>query len=77
MRKRMLLLLLMMIFMVNTAYASELTWETAVGRHNQSQLLDAVKTSSKDILVHPSRGEYLSTGMLEIVNQSNGSIYLC
>ena len=28
-------------------------------------------------MMHPSRGEYLSTGMLEIVNQSNGSIYIC
>lgn len=77
MRRRVLLLVIMMIFMTNTAYAAELTWETAFGHHNQSQLLDATEKTSKDVMVHPRRGEYLSTGMLEIVNQSNGSIYVC
>lgn len=77
MKRGIILLITMMLFMVNTVYASELTWENVPGHHNQSELLDQGQNSSKDIMIHPSRGEYLSTGMLEIVNQSNGSIYIC
>ena len=77
MKRRRLLIIVMMLLMVNTSYASELTWETAPGHHNQSELLDKGKNSSKDIVRYPSRGEYISTGMIEIVNQGDGSIYIC
>lgn len=77
MKKVMLLLIAMVFCMTNPVYASELTWETSPGHHNQSKLLSLSENSSKDTIYSPTRGEYLSTGMLEIVNQSNGSIYIC
>lgn len=76
-RRLSLLIAVMLMLMVNTAYASDLTWSTALGHHNQSRLLASGTVSSKDISPNTARGEYLSTGMLEIVNQSNGSIYIC
>mgnify|MGYP000028067585 CR=1 FL=1 len=76
-KRKIFLLITMLLFMVNTAYAGDLTWSTVPGNHNQSNLLVPGSVSSKDISPGDSRGEYLSTGVLEIVNQSNGSIYIC
>lgn len=73
----MLMLLSILLITTSTAYASDLTWETAPGHHNQSVLLDQSVDSSKDTVQRYARGEYLSAGTLEIVNQSNGSIYIC
>ena len=75
--KKIIALLCMIFVMANTAYASELTWETAPGHHGQSVLLEAEVQYSEDIVHRYGKGEYLSTGRIEIVNQRNGSIYIC
>lgn len=72
-----LTLISVLLVMTNTVYASDLTWEEAPGHHNQSVLLEQNVSSSKDVLQRYARGEYLSMGTLEIVNQKNGSIYIC
>lgn len=77
MKKRLLALLCLMLLMTKTVYAADLTWENVPGHHNQSVLLREDITSSKDILYVPARGEYLSFGTTEIVNQGDGSIYVC
>ena len=51
MKRGIILLITMMLFMVNTVYASELTWENVPGHHNQSELLDQGQNSSKDIMI--------------------------
>lgn len=76
MKKHVILLIVMVLAMVNTAYASEMNWETAPGHHNQSVLLGPGDSASKDFFQFPARGEYLSFGMSEIVNKKNGSIYI-
>ena len=43
----------------------------------QSVLLEAEVQYSEDIVHRYGKGEYLSTGRIEIVNQRNGSIYIC
>jgi len=75
--KRIVALIYMLFVMVNTAYASELTWETAPGHHGQSVLLNSDIRHSEDIVKRNGKGEYLSTGRLEIVNQGNSCIYIC
>lgn len=75
--KKIILLVCMLFMMANTAYASELTWETAPGHHGQSTLLEPEFKSSQDTVQRYGKGEYLSTGRVEIVNQGDGSIYIC
>ena len=75
--KKIIALLCMLFVMANTVYASEFTWETAPGHHGQSVLLEAEVQYSEDIVHRYGKGEYLSTGRIEIVNQRNGSIYIC
>lgn len=75
--KRVFVLVCVLFMMANTVYASEITWESAPGHHDQSILLGPEIQSSKDIVQRNGKGEYLSSGMLEILNQSNGSIYIC
>ena len=60
--KKIIALLCMIFVMANTAYASELTWETAPGHHGQSVLLEAEVQYSEDIVHRYGKGEYLSTG---------------
>ena len=75
--KKIIALLCMLFVMANTVYASEFTWETAPGHHGQSVLLEEEVQYSEDIVHRYGKGEYLSTGRIEIVNQRNGSIYIC
>ena len=63
-------------FLINTVWANEISWEMAPGHHNQSVLLDASITSSKDSVYQYGRGEYLAEGSVEIVNEGNGDIYI-
>lgn len=80
MKKRlvpMIMLICMLLAMTITAYADTITWEDVPGHHNQSVLLESGEDSSKDVLQRYARGEYLSAGTLEIVNQKDGSIYIC
>lgn len=59
-----------------TAWANEISWETAPGHHNQSVLLDENVTSAIDSVHRYGRGEYLAEGSVEIINQGNGDIYI-
>ena len=77
MKRRIILLITMTLLMVNVAYASDLTWGNAPGHHNQSVLLAPDDSTSEDTFYQLERGEYISSGFLQIANQSNGSIYIC
>ena len=77
MKKRVVLLIAMVLMMVDVAYASTLTWESVPGHHNQSVLLSRENNFSKDVIRQSTRGEYISSGVLQIANQSDGSIYIC
>lgn len=80
MKRCVFLVVLALTAMLGTAsitYAAELTWDSVPGHHNQSVLLDPDEKVSKDVMRNPSRGEFLSNGILEITNQENGSIYIC
>lgn len=77
MKKRLFVLILMMLLMVNTVYASEVFGEVSSECYNRNEFLNPGQSSSRDIKPFVVYGEYLSTGMLEIVNQGNGSIYIC
>lgn len=68
--------ILLMLFTITTVWASELTWDTVPGHHDQSVLLSPEVTSSKDSVHQYGRGEYLAEGSVEIVNRGNGVIYI-
>lgn len=73
--KRILGLILMFSFLMSmTSFAEELTWESASGHHNLSVLLPSTETSAKDTVYRNARGDYLSSGSVEIVNLQNGNI---
>ena len=72
-----MLVLTAVLGITSISYAAELTWDTVPGHHNQSILLGPDEKFSKDVIWYPSRGEFLSNGILEITNQENGSIYIC
>lgn len=77
MKKRAILLITMMLLMVNVAYASDFSLGGVPGHYNQSILLSPENLSSKDVFCQQERGEYISSGVLQIANQSDGSIYIC
>ena len=64
------------LLMLTTAWASDLTWDTTPGHHNQSILLSSEVASSKDSIYQYGRGEYLAEGSVEIINHGNGEIYI-
>ena len=68
--------ILLMLFTITTAWATEPTWDTVPGHHDQSILLSPEITSSKDSVHQYGRGEYLAEGSVEIVNRGNGVIYI-
>jgi len=68
--------ILLTLFMLTTAWASELTWDNVPGHHDQSILLSPEVTSSKDSVHQYGRGEYLAEGSVEIINRGNGVIYI-
>ena len=77
MKKFFLAFFCAVLFMTCTVYAADLTWLGDPEYRNQSILLEEGITSSKDVFYSPVRGEYLSFGTTEIVNQRDGSIYVC
>lgn len=70
------LVILFCFLLTNTAFATELNWETVPGHHNQSVLLDSSETSARDSVYRYGRGEFLAEGSAQIVNEQNGDIYI-
>lgn len=76
MKKNVVFLIVMLVFMTNTVFASELGWENTSRCHEESVLLPISSIRAIDRIQSQVRGEYISTGILEIKNQRNGSIYI-
>lgn len=64
------------IMLTGSALGSEWTWENISGHHVNSILLDKDIKSSEDTINRYRRGEILSEGAVEIVNEQNGEIYI-
>ena len=73
MRRISLLALLLCICMTFTAFASEWSWESAPGHHDQSVLLDEAVTVSKDAVYGYARGDNLAEGSVELSNNQDGT----
>ena len=69
--------MLFCFLMTCTAWANVPAWESVPGHHGESVLLDEDVTSAEDSFHQYGRGEYLSTGSVEIRNYGDGSIYIC
>ena len=72
--KRIALIILMCVLMVNTTYASQLTWETVPGHHDQSILLEEGVTEAEDSIYRYGRGDYLAEGSVQIANLQDGRL---
>lgn len=57
-----------------TAFASNFTWSNAPGDHGPSVLLPQGETSSKGSYEAYARGDIISSGTVEIINEQNGDI---
>ena len=62
------------LIMSFSAYASEISWETVQGTHNESVLLSEDETVAEDIYQTVARGDFLSAGALEVMNNQDGTI---
>ena len=76
MKKKALMLILMLVFTTNTVFASEGNWKILPGNYKESALLPVESIRAEDRTHSQIRGEYISTGILEIKNQKNGTIYI-
>ena len=76
MKKNLFLLIVMLIFMTNTVFASETGPGITPRNHGESVLLPVSSEWAIDRIQSQIRGEYISTGILEIKNQKNGNIYI-
>lgn len=73
--KRIGILTVLFCFLITTvALAEEWNWETAVGHHNQSVLLDEEAISASDVIYRNARGDYLAEGSVQIANMQDGRI---
>lgn len=70
-------LMMCMMLMSNTAYAMpNVSWEQLPGKHNQSILLANEQNTSIDKTNNIMRGKILSSGMIEISNQQDGTLHI-
>lgn len=76
MKRCILMVLFFAMFATRLVYAKDLKWEELPGHHNQSILLAGEETRSKDIIGNVARGRYLSTAMLEIQNNQDGTLHV-
>ena len=77
-KKILTMVLLMSSVMSHVAYANEKTWEQLPGHHNQSILLPVDEINAEDVLDanNSARGIRLSTAVLNISNEENGSLHV-
>jgi len=68
------LVISMCLLMSSVVYANGLTWENVAGNHNNSVLLSDTELSSKDEYHAIARGDFLSAGITEIINEQNGKL---
>lgn len=64
------------MFTTRLVYAKELKWGELPGNYSQSVLLPKEETKSKDIDGNTARGKYLSTAILEIQNNQDGTLHV-
>lgn len=72
--KPILIAMLLSIVMVMPAFAMEWEWEKVPGHHNQSVLLEESVISAEDSIYHLGRGDYLSSGIIDITNMQDGTL---
>ncbi len=70
------LLLIMVIVLAQTAYATTPTWESLPGHHNQSILLKNGELSAEDTVYNSARGVIMSAATLSITNEQDGTLYI-
>lgn len=77
-KKFLTVMMLATMVMSSKAYANDTLWEQLPGHHNQSILLAPNQMNSKDVLdaSNTARGIRLSTAMLTISNEENGSLHI-
>ncbi len=76
MKRCILMALFLAMFATKLVYAEEIKWENLPGHHGQSVLLPAEETKSKDTIGNVARGKYLSTAILEIQNNQDGTLHV-
>ena len=69
-------LILLATMMCHTAYANEMSWEAVSDHHTESILLAEDSIDSTDTINNIARGIRLSTAMLTISNEENGSLHI-
>ncbi len=70
-------LMMCIVLMCNVTYAMpNVSWEQLPGKHNQSILLSGEENTSIDITNSMMRGKILSSGMIEISNQQDGTLHI-
>lgn len=75
--KAIITLVMGLTMMLNiTGYASELSREDIPGNHETSILLPEGVLSSQDEYHAIARGDFLSSGALDITNRQNGTIFI-
>lgn len=76
MKRFILVTVVLTLLMVNVAFANPISGNAEKETFGESILLDESITSSMGTSMPNTRGEYFSTGILEITNQGNGDIYI-
>ena len=75
-RRILMTTVLMGLLMLETVYASVFTWAQIPGHHNDSVLLENGESESCDTINDSARGLRLSTAVLRIINEQDGTLYI-
>lgn len=73
-RKVLVAVIGLCVFFSFTGYASTVTWESAPGNHGNSILLSENDIMARDEYRTVARGNFLSAGVSEIINEQNGNM---
>ena len=76
MKRCILRALFLVMITTKLVYAEEIKWENLPGNYNQSVLLPREEITSKDVVENVTRGKYLSTAILEIQNNQDGTLHI-
>lgn len=77
-KKILTMVILTSAVMSQKVYANESTWLQLPGHHNQSVLLSDGEVKTEDVLdiYNSARGRRLSTAILSISNEQNGTLHI-